>query len=213
MEGGNEIEGAKRSAPPIVAGYIRVSSRSQDYEYQRHAIQLAARARGELVHLWYGDVASGRSMDRPQLLKLRDAIRAHRVQRLWVWRIDRLTRSGIVDTLSCINEIRLAGCAVASVADGFALDGPAADVILAVLAWAAQLERQKIRENLAAARARLALQGRHMGPTPVPTHVRALVKELSDAGLSIRRVARAAGISKSSVWNILHEVPIVKLAV
>ncbi len=210
--GSNEIGERAQSAPRVVAGYIRVSSRSQDFEYQRHAIQVAARARGEVVTQWYADVATGKHMQRTQLIRLRDGIRAHTIHRLWVWRIDRLTRSGIIDTLSCISEIRLAGCSMSSVADGFALDGPAADVILAVLAWAAQQEREKIRENQAAARARLALEGRHMGLPPIPVHIKGLVRELSGKGLSVRRTARAAGISKSSVWNILQEQTIKKVA-
>lgn len=198
--------------PICVAGYIRVSSRGQDYAYQRHAIERAARARGDVVHRWYGDVATGRTMQRPQLIKLRRHIADHQVQRLWVWRLDRLTRSGIVDTLSCINEIRGAGCQVLSVSDGLDLDGPAAELILAVLAWAAQLERVKIKENLDAARAKMASEGRAWGKPPLQPEIRALVLELAAARgehgqseLSMARIARVVGISKSSVWNILHE--------
>lgn len=188
------------------AAYIRVSSRSQDYAYQRLAIERAARARGEVIHLWYADVASGRTMDRPQLRKLRDAVRVGRLHRVWVWRLDRLTRSGIVDTLSCIQEMKRHGCALSSVADGFALDGPGAEVILSVLAWAAQLEREKLRENQLAARARMAAEGRAWGrPRELTSDQKCLIHLLAEQGVGRKEIAAQAKCSMTSVWNVLHE--------
>lgn len=215
--GSNERGGATTAPtrvherPGRVAAYIRVSSRSQDYAYQRHAIELAARARGERVDEWFGDVATGSKMDRPQLLKLRAAIRTGAIRRLWVWRLDRLTRSGIVDTLSCIGEIRRAGCSVSSVADGFPLEGHAGELFMAMVAWAAQQEREKIRENQAAARMRMEASGRHWGKPPVEVATRRQVIQLRrDAEargerLSVRKIARHTKVGKSTVWKILRE--------
>jgi len=200
---GQEQDAGHERAAPIVAAYVRVSSKSQDAAYQRDAIERAARARGELIDLWFSDVASGKSMDRPELSAALGAVRAGMVGRLWVWRVDRLTRSGIVDTLTVLQEMRRHGCVCASVADGFALDGPAAEVILSVLAWAAQMEREKIAENQAAARARLEAAGRTWGRPIVGVTAEQIahVLELRAAGctqlgislwlkLSVRRVAR-----------------------
>jgi DNA invertase Pin-like site-specific DNA recombinase len=189
----------------VVAAYVRVSSRSQDYAYQRLAIERAARARGEVVNLWFADVASGRTMERPQLRKLREAIRAGRVHRCWVWRLDRLTRSGIVDTLSCVNEMKRHHCECASVADGFALDGPAAEMVLSVLAWAAQLEREKIRENQLAARSRMAAEGKPWGRPRVvtPAHIER-IQAMARLGLKPKRIATELHLSRSSVWRVLH---------
>ncbi len=207
-----------RSAPPVVAAYIRVSSRTQDYAYQRHAIEISARGRGELVHLWYGDVATGSRMDRPKLQLLREHIRVGRVQRLWVWRLDRLTRSGIVDAVSFISELRKHGCSVHSVTDGFPLDGPTADLYIAMIAWAAQHEREKLRENQQAARARMESVGRHWGRPPATDEQRALIRDLSLEGKSVRKIARelrALGmpLGKTCVWKILRGEPTQKLAV
>lgn len=214
--GGSEKKGGPplvlvRPAPSVVAAYIRVSSRSQDYAYQRHAIEQAARARGEAVELWFGDVATGSKMERPQLIALRTAIRAGRVRRLWVWRLDRLTRSGIVDTLSCIGEIQRAGCSVSSVADGFPLEGHAGELFMAMVAWAAQQEREKIRENQAAARLRLEASGRTWGKPPVSVATRrqvlALARDARARGerLSVRKIAKHTNCGKTTVWKILHE--------
>lgn len=189
--------------PRVVAGYIRVSSRGQDYSSQRHAIEAAARARGELVHLWFADVATGRRVERPQLRRLRDAITAGRVHRIWVWRLDRLTRSGIVDAISCITEIRRCGATVASVADGFALDS---DLMLAMIAWAAQQELLKLRENQDAARARMRLEGRPWGRPPLPDSLKDEIRRLGSQGKSPRQIAAELPCSKSSAWNVLRGI-------
>lgn len=189
-----------------VAAYVRVSSRSQDAAYQRAAIERAALARGDSVGAWFSDVASGRSMDRPGLAGVLQAICDGAVRRLWVWRLDRLTRSGIVDTLQVVELLRKHGCECASVADGFELDGPAAPVVLAVLAWAAQLERRKIRENQAAARERMAAQGRSWGRPPRATpEVRAQIRELRAGGATYREISRSMKLSVSHIGEICRQ--------
>lgn len=192
-------------ADSAVAAYVRVSSPSQDAAYQRAAIERAAEARGERVGAWFSDVASGRSMDRPQWIQLFESIKAGHVRRLWVWRLDRLTRSGIVDTLGVVETMRRHRCECASVADGFALDGPAADVILSVLAWAAQMEREKIRENQAAARARMEAQGRSWGrPVIANPEIVARILELRDAGWNQQLIGLQVKLSRSRVGQILR---------
>ncbi len=187
-----------------VAGYIRVSSPTQDYSYQRHAIDAAARARGERVDAWYADVASGASMDRPELGRLRAALEQRSIRRLWVWRLDRLSRSGIADTLSAVQHVRVCGAELVSVADQVALDGgAAAELVLAVLAWCAQIERSKIRENQEAARARMAREGRPWGRPPLPPALIDEARELASRGLSVREIARTLKKSKSWVQSVI----------
>jgi DNA invertase Pin-like site-specific DNA recombinase len=189
-----------------VAGYIRVSSPSQDYSYQRAAIEAAARGRGDAIGVWYADVASGGTLERPEFRRLQAALDARRLRRVWVWRLDRLTRSGIADTLECVDHVRRSGAELVSVADQIALDtGPVADLVLAVLAWCAQMERTKIRENQEAARARMRLEGRSWGRPPLPPTVRAAVVDAAAEGLSRRAIARRLKVSKSFVDRVLHE--------
>src|SRR5215468_3997888 len=128
----------------MIAAYIRVSSRSQDTAMQRSAIERAATARGDSITKWFEEKRSGRTLARPELDRLRQAARGGQFRKLYVFRLDRLTRSGIRDTFEVIEELRAHGCEVVSVADGFSLEGPAAEVFLAVMAWAAKMERLAI---------------------------------------------------------------------
>lgn len=205
--------GADRCAAPlsdrerVVAGYIRVSTASQDHAYQRRAIELAARAHGAPVAIWFGDVASGKTLQRPQLERMRRALRSGALSAVWVWRLDRLTRSGIADTLALVREIRDAGATVHSVADGYAVDGgPTGELVLAVLAWASQWEREKIAENQAAARARMESQGRSWGRPRLPSPTRDAARALRSQGKTPREIARELQISQTSVRRFLRDL-------
>jgi DNA invertase Pin-like site-specific DNA recombinase len=129
------------------AAYVRVSSKSQDLGMQKSAIERAAAARGDTVRVWYAEKKSARVLARPQLDAVRSDARAGAIRRLYVFRLDRLTRSGIRDTFELVEELRSSGVEIVTIADGFTLDGPAAEVILAVMSWAAKMERVAIGER------------------------------------------------------------------
>ena len=180
--------------------YVRVSSRAQDDASQRSAIERAAHARGDLITSWFAEKRSGRTLARPELDRLRADARAGHVRQLYVYRLDRLTRSGIRDTLGVIEELRAHGCEVVSVADGFDLNGPAAEIVLAVLSWAAKMERLAINERMDAARARLEAEGRRWGrPRRMDEAQVARVLELRQAGRSLRQVAIAIKVPLATV--------------
>jgi DNA invertase Pin-like site-specific DNA recombinase len=189
-----------------VVGYVRVSSKAQDYASQRSAIEREAAARGDAIEAWYAEKRSGRTLARPELESLRRDIRARRINRLYVFRLDRLTRSGIRDTFEVIEELRAHGCEVVSVADGFALDGPAGEIVLAVMAWAAKMERLAINERISAARSRLEGEGRSWGRPPrLSSSEREKVRALADQGLSVRQIAVRVRVGKSVVQRALSQ--------
>src|SRR5713226_1691939 len=146
-----------------VAAYVLVSSKSQDTAMQKAAIERATSARGDSIGTYYEEKRSGRTLARPELDRLRVDARSGLIRRLYLFRLDRLTRSGIRDTFEVIEELRGHGCEVVSVADGFSLEGPAAEVNLAVMAWAAKMERLAINERISAARERIEAEGKAWG--------------------------------------------------
>jgi DNA invertase Pin-like site-specific DNA recombinase len=98
--------------------YIRVSSRAQDHGSQKAAIERTATARGDVVGVWYAEKMSAKTLGRPELQRLRADARAGLVQRLYLFRVDRLARSGIRDTFEVIEELRGHGVEIVTVADG-----------------------------------------------------------------------------------------------
>ena len=90
----------------IAVAYIRVSSRAQDHATQRSAIERFASARGDTIGDWRAEKRSAKTMAREELQRLLADARAGRLRgrRLYLFRLDRLTRSGIADTLTTLDE-------------------------------------------------------------------------------------------------------------
>lgn len=171
---------------------------------QRAAIERAAAARGDTIGAWYSEKRSGKTIARPELDRLRADARAGSVRRLYVFRLDRLTRSGIRDTFEVIEGLRLAGCEVVSVTDGFDLQGPAAEVVLAVMAWASKMERVAINERISAARERLEAEGKGWGrPARVVGAALERARALRAEGRSVREIAVALKVPRSTVARAL----------
>jgi DNA invertase Pin-like site-specific DNA recombinase len=189
----------------MIAAYLRVSSASQTAAMQRDAIERAAQARGDVVASWYADTFTGGTMARVELAKLRLAARAGDVRRLYVYRLDRLTRSGIRDTLDLVDEFKRHGCELVTVADGFEVGGPAAEIVLAVLAWAAKMERLAIGERISAARVRVEAKGGAWGrPRRMDPETERKARELRAAGHTLNYISQACKVPRATVGRVLN---------
>jgi site-specific DNA recombinase len=188
--------------PLSVAAYIRVSSKGQDYEYQRQAIGRCASGHLEPgpLALYREKTSATAGLERPELDRLRAAIRAGNVRVLYVWRLDRLVRSGIRDALEIVQECRAHDCQLVSASDGIDFNGPAADVVVAVLAWAAQMELQARGERIAARRALAEERGEPWGrPSRISPAIRKDIAARRAAGEPVRSIARALHMPRSTV--------------
>jgi len=189
-----------------IFAYTRVSSKSQDLTMQRAAIEKLAAARGDTIDVWHSEKRTGKVLARPELDRLRANVRAGNVQKLYLFRLDRLSRSGIRDTFEVVEELRVHRVEVVLVSDGFAVDGPAADVVLAVMAWAAKMERLAINERIAAARDRLEAEGKAWGRPPrLTASERDRARALRAQGRSLRQIAVVMKTPKSTVVRALAQ--------
>ncbi|MCC7541191.1 MAG: recombinase family protein [Deltaproteobacteria bacterium] len=189
----------------VVAGYVRVSSRSQDATMQRLAIERAASARGDSIGTWYAEARSARTLARPELDRLRTDARSGALRRLYLFRLDRLTRSGIRDTLEVVDELRRHGVEIRTVSDGFDLDGPAAEVVLAVMAWASKMERLAINERISAARDRMEREGRRWGrPRRLDDATIERARAMRAEGRTVRELAVALKVPRSTIARALQ---------
>ena len=188
--------------------YVRVSSRAQDYATQQTAIDRWAFGRGDAIAEWRSEKKSAKTMDRPELARLLVEARAGKLRgrRLYLFRLDRLTRSGIRDTLNALEELRAGGVEVVSVTDGFDLQGPHADVIISVMAWAAQMERQAMKERVSAARDRIEAAGGTWGrPSRVDAKTLKRAQGMIMCGKTQRQVAMALRIPRSTLRDALRQ--------
>lgn len=189
-----------------VGAYVRVSTKAQSHDLQVDAISRAAAARGDEISHWYAEKRSGKVLDRPKLAELLGDAQKGDIVKLYVFRVDRLTRRGIRDTLSIVEALRSCGCAVTSVSDGFLLDGPAGDVVLAVMAWAAQVEGLATAERISAARETVEAAGGRWGrPRRVDPGTVMQARILVEDGMSLREIAQRLRVPRATLQRALAQ--------
>ena len=112
--------------------YVRVSSKKQD-----HKSQLPDLKRWEAAHdgpaRWYKDTFTGKGMERPGMDTLMDDLRAGKLDRIVIWRLDRLGRTahGLCELF---DELRARKVDLVSIRDGFSLDTPSGRLHARILA-------------------------------------------------------------------------------
>jgi DNA invertase Pin-like site-specific DNA recombinase len=178
--------------------YIRVSSRGQDYATQRHAIE----GRGASPVAWYEEKASARTTDRVELKRLLSDVRAGLIKEVWVFKLDRLTRSGVADTFKVVDELRKAGVTLHCVADGLTVkpgEDVTSDVLVFALGLSARLESVARNDRIAAARTRMEAKGEAWGrPLRMTPAEVATARRMKSEGRTIREISAALGVPKST---------------
>ena len=189
-------------------GYIRVSTRDQNEDRQRIALQELAVPEKNI----YMDKQSGKDFDRPQYNKLLRRLR--RGDTLFVQSIDRLGRNyhEIIEQWQYLTDKKQVDIVV--------LDMPLLDtrqrdagltglfisnLVLQILSYVAQTECENIRrrqaEGIAAAKARGVAFGRHA--IEIPPNFRSCAEELARTGMKSADIAAEFGVSRSLYYRWL----------
>ena len=189
----------------ITYGYIRVSSRDQNEERQFIALQ----SKGVKKSCIYIDKKSGKDFDRPQYKKLikklkpGDLLMIQSIDRLGrnyeevqnQWRF--LTKEKEVDI--CVIDMPLP-----DTRQGKDLLGTfIADIVLQILSFVAQNEREYIRkrqaEGIAAAKTRGVKFGRP--PIPLPDNFHAIHKAWRTKKLTLKQAAEACNMPVGTFYD------------
>lgn len=174
---------------------------------QREAILRAAAARGEPPpDLWFSEVRGGKATLRPELDAVRALARRGELGRLWIFKVDRVTRKGAVDLLGLVHELRRHGCTLTAVADPLDFEGPVGDIVLAVLGAVAEIELNLQRERREAARALAESKGVKWGRPRLGDDILPEIDAfmlLVSEGLTIRSAAKKAGLSYGTARRLL----------
>src|SRR5262245_41061874 len=89
---------------------------------QRQAIERDAARRGDELTSWYAEKKSAKTLGRSELTRLRsDARTGAAGSRLYVFRLDRLARSGVSDTFKVVGEFLESGLEVICVSESLHL--------------------------------------------------------------------------------------------
>ena len=158
----------------MIAYYSRVSTAEQaenghSISEQIDRMEKYCDAMGWSARQNYTDPGfSGASTDRPALQKLIKDVKAGKIQKVLVYKLDRLSRSQ-KDTLYLIEDVFIAnGCDFVSMSENFDTSTPLGRAMIGILAVFAQLEREQIRERMHMGKEARAKQGKFGGSNHVP---------------------------------------------
>lgn len=196
--------GSRAPKQGLCAAYVRISTPEQGYDLQRAQIERRASNEGSGELVWYAEQRSGRSWVRPELERLLEAVRKGQHPRVYVWRLDRLTRRGPHDTLTVVQALRGQGVELVSVTEGFDFSGAVGELLVSMLGFAARLEMESQLERQQAARERIESAGGSWGRPPKMTpETTGKIKALRAEGRSIRAISMAVKVPRSSVFDAL----------
>lgn len=159
-----------------VALYARVSldetdkdsKRYQEPENQLQPLRELAKALEFEVYNEYIDRESGNNPNRPEFRRMLQDALLRRFQGILVWKLDRFSREGIINTMAYIKQLKDRGVWLRSLTESW-LDTKQegiSDIVLAVMSWAAAEERRKISERTKAGIARRRAIGQWRGGRP-----------------------------------------------
>lgn len=158
----------------IVAPYIRVSTQEQvehgySIEEQSKRTKKYCESMGWNIYKVYSDPGySGGNTDRPGLKMLIDDVKAGKIDKVLVYKLDRLSRSQL-DTLYLIEKVFLANNTdFVSMSENFDTSTPFGRAMIGILAVFAQLEREQIRERMQMGKEARAKQGKFHGSNIIP---------------------------------------------
>ena len=158
----------------MIAIYPRVSTQEQamngySIDEQIDRMTKYSDAMGWKIYKVYTDAGySGANTDRPALQEMIKDIKAGKVDRVLVYKLDRLSRSQ-KDTLYLIEDVFLANnCDFVSMSENFDTSTPFGRAMIGILAVFAQLEREQIKERLKMGKDARAKLGKFHGGKSVP---------------------------------------------
>jgi DNA invertase Pin-like site-specific DNA recombinase len=189
--------------------YLRVSSKQQDTRSQEFDLKFWAEVHGGPIR-WYRDTFTGRSFDRPGWQRLEADIAAGLVERIVMWRLDRLGRTAAGLT-ALFDRLTASGIGLVSLRDGLDLTTPAGKLMANVLASVAQYETEVRLERVLAGQAAARASGKTWGGwqkgkrRKVTAEQLATIHRLHAENVPVTSIARATGLSRPTVYSVLAE--------
>lgn len=189
--------------------YVRVSHRDQTHASQMPDLERWVAGQGGEVE-WFRDTFTGRTMHRPGMEKLLDALRMGRIERIVCWRLDRLGRT-TRGLCQLFDELRERHVDLVSLKDGFNLDSPAGRLHARILASVAEFETELRGERVQAGQIAARRKGKKWGGSTkgwrwrVTDEQVAALHEMRAAAKPITHMSRVTGLSRPTIYRVLRQ--------
>lgn len=188
------------------AVYLRVSTDGQTVENQRGPCEALATARGfePLVVAETGSAVKRR----PGWERVLELARSGQVRAVVVWALDRMGRGGALEALATIAELERVGCVVLCVSETWVdttHGNPFRDVLIAMSATVAKMERARLIERTRAGLARARAGGARIGRPPTSPVLMGAAADLVAKGATVHAAARAMGVNR---WSLRRHLAV-----
>jgi DNA invertase Pin-like site-specific DNA recombinase len=187
----------------VVAAYLRVSSFDQQkgLKSQERALRDYCKNHGFKNVRWYRDIITGVSTQRPSFDKLQADVFKGKVHTIVVWKLDRVSRKGIIEGLNILKGWLEKGIRIVSVTQQLDFSGEIGRAMAGFLFALAAMERENLRENTKRGLAAAKAKGVKLGKRP-KLFANEIVPMLK-SGLSISSVADKLGKTRQAIYNAL----------
>lgn len=193
-----------------IAVYMRVSTTDQNTDGQKLEINKWIQGNGidpKQVQ-WYIDKVSGATLERPELEQMRKDVFNGAIKTVVVYRLDRLSRN-MQDGVNILCDWCEKGVRIVSTSQQIDFSGITGKMMAAIIFAIAQMELGNIKDRqtagIAAAKQRGVYKGRKPGAIKAGVNLKK-VAQLREKGFTQEEIARAMGISLSSVGRYLKRL-------
>ena len=193
-----------------LVGYVRVSREDEQPENQKHVIYKWAAERGHQIVGMAEDVSVSGALppaQRPGWQKVVQML--EQADGVVVYALDRVARS-LWDLAAVVRELEAHGKILLSIREEWlqSVDPKVRQLVVVMLGWAAEMEREFIRERTREALARLRAEGKLIGRPPKwSEQTRRRIIELVRKGITLKDACRLVGISYRTALNYLSKDP------
>jgi len=146
---------------------MRVSKNdeSQTPKNQKEPLKKLAEMLGLEIIGEYTDMASGGDSNRPQFQRMLKNAKERKFEIILIWSLDRFSREGISNTLGYLEKLGNSGVALKSLQESWldTSDQGMGKLLIAIMSWVAQQERQRISERTKAGLQRAKADGKLLG--------------------------------------------------
>ncbi len=195
-----------------VALYSRVSTRDKGQSTENQIAQLEAFAfsQGWEIVKRFEDQKSGKSADRDQFQAMFESASRREFDVLLFWSLDRLSREGVIETLTHLQRLTSYGIAYRSFTEQF-LDtcGIFKDAVISILATIAKQERARLSERIIAGLDRVKREGKKLGKKTIEID-ETRIRELANQGFGSSRIAAAMQSSEPTIRRRLKALGLYK---
>ena len=191
------------------AMYVRVSTDKQEAGNQLLQLRDYAGKSGWDVFREYVDVVSGKETTRKGFDEMFRDARRKLFDVVLFWDMSRFSRAGLKHTLDKLSELDNLGIKWHSYTEPYVstADEFTKNVIIAVMASLAKIEREKISSRTKAGLERAKLQGAKLGRRPKKINVERIWREYVGQGGSINRASKVLPYSYGKVWEVIKKGP------